>query len=93
MTAILHTHRLVDKALDGIVIGGINLVQVDGVIDVVPHVVVKLHMVLKALRDGERVQSLPSSDLSDCQGYLSPLIKLMAGDTADEADSLFSAIL
>ena len=38
-----------NELLNGIVITDIDLVQIDGVVDVVPHVVVILHMVVKAL--------------------------------------------
>ena len=42
-------YRGVDKELNGIVVIGINGVEVDRVVDVSPHVVVILDMVVKTL--------------------------------------------
>ena len=38
-----------DKALNGVVVADFNGVQVNGVVDVAPHVVVPLDVVVKAL--------------------------------------------
>ena len=43
------THHLVDIFLDSVVVIGVHRVQVDGVVDVGPHVVLMLHMVVKPL--------------------------------------------
>ena len=43
------SHHVIHKALNGIVVTDVNLVQVDRKVDVVPHVVVILHMVIKSL--------------------------------------------
>ena len=42
-------YHFIDIALNGIVVTGVNLVQVDREVDVVPHVVVIFHMVIKSL--------------------------------------------
>jgi len=57
ITINYHTfsHHVVDKALNGIVITDVNLVQVDGEVDVVPHAVVVLHMVIKSLYGGNKI--------------------------------------
>ena len=46
---IILANHLVHIMLNGIAITGINLVQVDRVVDVGPHVVLMLHMVFKSL--------------------------------------------
>ena len=46
---MLQTHHLIDKLLDGVVVTDVYGVQVDRVVDVDPHVVVSLHMVVKSL--------------------------------------------
>ena len=43
-------YLFVDIFFNSIVIGDIDLVEVDGVVDVGPHVVVLLHMLLKTLQ-------------------------------------------
>ena len=50
----------VDEGLDGIMVTGINGVQVDRVVDVIPHVVVIVDVVVKALW-GEVTGSLQSA--------------------------------
>ena len=47
------SHHVIDKALDGIVVTDTNLVQVDRVEELVTHVVVILHMVIKSLQRRE----------------------------------------
>jgi len=42
-------NHVVDKAFDGIVVTDVNVIQIDGEVDVVPHIVVILHMVIKSL--------------------------------------------
>ena len=42
-------YHLVHIALNGIVVTGVNLIKVDGVVDVGPHAVIVLHMVVKPL--------------------------------------------
>ena len=42
-------YHFVDIFLDGVVITHVNLVQVQGKIDVVPHVVIMLDVILKSL--------------------------------------------
>ena len=44
------THHLIHKFLNGIVITDVNGIQIDGEVDVHPHVVVTLHMVVKTLK-------------------------------------------
>ena len=54
---LFYSYLAGDKLFNGIVITDIDLVQIDGVVDVVPHVVVILHMVVKALYSGCTMQT------------------------------------
>ena len=46
---MISTYHVIDKLLDSVVIANVNLVQEDGEIDVVPHIVVSLDMFVKAI--------------------------------------------
>ena len=50
-TLIATKYLFVDIFLNGIVIGDINLVQVDGIENVGPHVMVILYVLLKTLQE------------------------------------------
>ena len=84
-----------NKLFNGIVITDIDLVQIDGVVDVVPHVVVMLYMVVKALYGGcnkiDRLSYITHQYqklFETVPQYLSSSLKLMVGNTANKAKSL-----
>ena len=45
-----HSHHFIHKFLNGVMVTDIYGIKVDGEIDVGPHVVIFLHMILKSLR-------------------------------------------
>ncbi len=66
----------------------VNLIKVDRVIKVVPHVVVVLHVMIKTLQTNKGKES---SIFGHCimihQRYLCPSLKLMIGNATDETES------
>ena len=75
------TNHLIHKLLDGIVVTDVDGVQVDGVVDVCPHVVIMLHMVVKALWGGKDHVSQSVDHVRSCD--CSPLPFAQTHDLAD----------